>query len=256
MLAAATGSNGPTRHKSARVECMAEDTARTMPEPVASAGTVPGAAAAAQLALDPLRSRWRRPAAPARKRRAAPGRCHPRPRVLRAHHPLRLPHRPRRYPGDPSAAAEHHLAGDGRLRRRCVRRDDRAGAAGSPRTPLGARARYRAERGRRRGGERDPRPAARQPRRKTGRNRDPRLLRDVPGPPDRSFHGGRRGRIAVSGAGPATPHRGLHRAGGSGLSRRRSRAAGQRPRQPGHRLGGNGGGPAHLWLPARPPVGR
>ena len=36
----------------------------------------------------------------------------------------------------------------------------------------------------------------------------------------------------------------------------RSRAAGQRPGQPGHRLGDDGGGPAHLRLTARPAFGR
>ena len=88
------------------------------------------------------------------------------------------------------------------------------------------------------------------------RNRDPRVFRELPGPPDRSVHGGHHGGAAVSGPGPATSHRDLHRARRDGLSRRRSRAAAQRAGQPGHRVGDNGTGPAGLRLPARPPLGR
>ena len=49
-----------------------------------------------------------------------------------------------------------------------------------------------------------------------------------PGPADRPVHGGRHGGAAVSGPRRAAPHRDLHRPGGPGLGRRRSRAAAQR----------------------------
>ena len=125
-------------------------------------------------------------------------------------------------------------------------------ALGPGRTPVGGRARHRAERGRDGGGVRDLDRPARQPRRPTGRDRDRRLLHALPRRSDRRIHGGGHGLAAVSGARRAAPHRDLHRAGGPGLGRRRSRAAAQRPGEPGHRLGGNGGGPARLRLAARP----
>src|ERR1039458_5074314 len=127
-------------------------------------------------------------------------------------------------------------------------------ARGAP--PVGDRARHCVECCRYGGGERDPHPFARKQRRKTKRNPDPRLLRALPGPPNRSLYGGRNGSVALSGARAATPHRVLHRLGGFGLSCRRSWAAGQRPRESGHRLGGDRIGPAHLWLTARPPLDR
>ena len=90
----------------------------------------------------------------------------------------------------------------------------------------------------------------------TERDRDRRLLPDVPGPADRLVHGGRHGGAALPGPGRAAPDRDLHRPGRAGLSRGRSRAAGQRGGQPGHRLGRNGGRPAHLRLAARPAFGQ
>ena len=129
-------------------------------------------------------------------------------------------------------------------------------ATGPARAPLGGRARHRAERGRDGGGVRDPDRLARKPRRTAGRDRDRRLLHELSRPADRPVHGGRHGGAAVSGARRAAPHRDLHRPGGPGLSRRRSRAAAQRAGEPGHRLGGDGGGPARFRLAARPALGR
>ena len=77
-----------------------------------------------------------------------------------------------------------------------------------------------------------------------------------PGPADRSVHRGRHGGAALPGARRAAPHRDLHRPGGPGLGRGRSRAAAQRAGQPGHRLGSDRGGPAHLRVTSRPAFDR
>src|SRR5437762_1318973 len=85
-----------------------------------------------------------RPATPSWKRWRTPGRCRPRPGVLPAGHPVRLPDRPGHHPGDPPAAVEHHLAGDGGVRGGLDRRCGRPGGTGPARAPLGGRARHRA----------------------------------------------------------------------------------------------------------------
>ena len=89
-----------------------------------------------------------------------------------------------------------------------------------------------------------------------GRHRDPRLLSAVPRAADRPVHGRGHGRAALSGSRRAAPHRDLHRPGVPGLGGRRSRAAGQRSREPGRRLGGDHDRPAHLRLTAGPALGR
>ena len=93
-------------------------------------------------------------------------------------------------------------------------------------------------------------------RRSRDRHRHRRLLGDLPGLPDRRVHGHRHRGVAVPGPnGPATG-RARRRPRRHGVGRRRPRAAGQRARQLGHRLGRDGRRPPRLRVPPRPSVDR
>ncbi len=212
--------------------------------------------AAQGLAVSRVRPGRRRAAAPPGKRRRRPGLRAARAGALPAADPVQRADRPGRRPGHPPAAAQHHLAGDRGLRGRLGRRGGGPGGGGPDRAALGGRARHRAERRRRRGGQRPPGPGTRDERRQARRRDDQRLCPDFPGAADRPGHGGRHGRAALPGPGPAAPRRGRHRPGCPGRRGQRPGAAAQRGGKRGHRLDGRVGGAAAARLAAGPSVRR